>query len=99
MANAQFEHHGHLVTINVSHTGERWSWSYRIDDRAPVANIETGARTQEKALHEARCAAMLASRSRGEHDPLRRARRRLVAGESFARRLFCPRMCSVSNRR
>ena len=33
MANAQFELHGHQVTINISHTGERWSWSYRIDDR------------------------------------------------------------------
>ncbi|MDM0108511.1 hypothetical protein QTH97_26425 [Variovorax sp. J22R24] len=60
MANAHFEHHGLLVTINVSNTGERWSWSYRSDDRTPVANIETGARTQEKALHEARHEAIAA---------------------------------------
>ena len=59
MANAQFELHGHQVTINVSHTGERWSWSYQIDDRIPVA-IETGARTEEEALHEARHEAIAA---------------------------------------
>jgi hypothetical protein len=60
MANAQFEHHGHQVTINVLHIGERWSWSYQIDDRIPVANVETGARTEGTALHEARHEAIAA---------------------------------------
>ena len=40
MANAHFEHHGHQVTITVLHTGERWSWSYQIDDRIHVCPID-----------------------------------------------------------
>ncbi|MDN8618695.1 hypothetical protein [Variovorax ginsengisoli] len=60
MANAQFEHHGHRVTIVVLHIGERWTWSYQIHDRIPVANVETGARTEGAALHEARHEAIAA---------------------------------------
>lgn len=54
MADTSFEHHGHQVTINVWQTGARWSWSYQIDDRNPVEIAESGARSEEQALIEAR---------------------------------------------
>jgi len=60
MAEMTFEHHGHEVTINVLQTGDRWSWSYRIDDREPVSNAESGARSQDQALSEARHEAIAA---------------------------------------
>lgn len=54
MADTSFEHHGHQVTINVWQADARWSWSYQIDDRNPVENCESGARSEEQALIEAR---------------------------------------------
>lgn len=60
MEEMTFEHHGHEVTINVLQTGDRWSWSYRIDDREPVSNAESGARSQDQALSEARHEAIAA---------------------------------------
>ena len=60
MAEKSFEHHGHQVTINVLHTGDRWSWSYRIDDGEPVSNTQSGARSEEQALVEARHEAIAA---------------------------------------
>ncbi|MDR6856246.1 hypothetical protein [Variovorax guangxiensis] len=60
MAEKSFEHHGHQVTINVLQNGDRWSWSYRIDDREPVSNAESGARSEDQALSEARHEAIAA---------------------------------------
>jgi hypothetical protein len=54
MADTSFEHHGHQVTISVWQTGKRWSWSYQIDDRTSVEISESGARSEEQALIEAR---------------------------------------------
>lgn len=54
MSEKSFEHHGHQVEISVLQTGDRWSWSYRIDDREPVSNAESGARSEDQALSEAR---------------------------------------------
>ena len=60
MADTSFEHHGHQVTINVLHTGDRWRWSYQIDDRDPVSVAGPGARSEEQALIEARHEAIAA---------------------------------------
>ena len=60
MSDTSFEHHGHQVTINVWPTGERWSWSYQIDDRKTVDIAESGARSEEEALIEARHEAIAA---------------------------------------
>lgn len=60
MAEKSFEHHGHQVTINVLQNGDRWSWSYRIDDREPVSNAESGARSEDQAFSEARHEAIAA---------------------------------------
>lgn len=60
MADTSFEHHGHQVTITVWQTGTRWSWSYQIDDLKPVENAESGARSEEQALIEARHEAIAA---------------------------------------
>ena len=38
----------------------RWAWSFRIDDRLPVENVQTGARSEEQALIEARHEAIAA---------------------------------------
>ena len=54
MSEKSFEHHGHQVTISVLQTGDRWNWSYQIDDREPVSNAEPGARSEDQALLEAR---------------------------------------------
>ena len=43
MSEKSFEHNGHQVAISVLQTGDRWSWSYRIDDREPVSNAVRGA--------------------------------------------------------
>ncbi|MBT2326062.1 hypothetical protein J7E62_27410 [Variovorax paradoxus] len=60
MADKSFEHHGHQVTIDVWLTGTRWSWSYQIDDYRPVQIAESGARSEEHALIEARHEAIAA---------------------------------------
>ena len=60
MSEQSFEHHGHQVTINVLQTGDRWSWSYQIDEREPVSNAEAGARSEDQALLEARHEAIAA---------------------------------------
>jgi len=60
MADTSFEHHGHQVTINVLETDDRWSWSYTIDDQDSVSNAETGARSEQQALIEARHEAIAA---------------------------------------
>lgn len=60
MADTSFEHHGHQVTIKVRQTGTRWGWSFQIDDRLPVENVQTGARSEEQALIEARHEAIAA---------------------------------------
>jgi hypothetical protein len=60
MAETSFEHHGHQVEITVWETGTRWGWSFQIDDRLPVENVETGARSEEQALIEARHEAIAA---------------------------------------
>lgn len=60
MEEKSFEHRGHQVTINVLQNGERWSWSYRIDDREPVSNAQSGAPSEDQALSEARHEAIAA---------------------------------------
>ena len=60
MADTSFEHHRHQVTIKVWQTATRWGWSFQIDDRLPVENVQTGARSEEQALIEARHEAIAA---------------------------------------
>jgi hypothetical protein len=60
MSDTSLEHHGHQVTINVWQTGQHWCWTYQIDDRRPVDMAESGARSQEQALIEARHEAIAA---------------------------------------
>lgn len=54
MADTSFEHHGHQVEIKVWQTESRWAWSFQIDDRLPVENVQTGTHSEEQALIEAR---------------------------------------------
>lgn len=42
-----------------AHPGH-WGWSFQIDDRLPVENVQTGARSEEQALIEARHEAIAA---------------------------------------
>jgi hypothetical protein len=60
MADTSFEHHGHQVEIRAWQADARWAWSFQIDDRSPVQNVQTGARSQEQALIEARHEAIAA---------------------------------------
>jgi hypothetical protein len=60
MADTSFEHHGHQVEIKAWQAESRWAWSFQIDDRLPVANVQTGARSQDQALIEARHEAIAA---------------------------------------
>ncbi|MDM0022894.1 hypothetical protein [Variovorax saccharolyticus] len=62
MSDTSFEHHGHQVTIEVWPTGDRWSWSFQIDDREPVRSRDAGARSEEEALIESRHEAIAAIR-------------------------------------
>jgi hypothetical protein len=54
MTDTSFEHHGHQVEIKAWQAENRWAWSFQIDDRLPVENVQTGARSEESALIEAR---------------------------------------------
>jgi hypothetical protein len=58
--NTRFERHGHQVTTHAWRSGERWRWSYRIDDREPVNLAESGSRSERQAFHEARHEAIAA---------------------------------------
>jgi hypothetical protein len=60
MAETRFEHHGRQVVIKVWQTGSRWGWSFQIDDRLPVKNVQTGTHSEEQALIEARHEAIAA---------------------------------------
>jgi hypothetical protein len=60
MADTSFEHHGHQVEIKAWQAEGRWAWSLQIDDRLPVENVQTGARSEEQALTEARHEAIAA---------------------------------------
>ncbi len=60
MKNTSFEHHGHQVITDAWQSGDRWSWSYRIDDREPVNLAESGSRSRRQAFHEARHEAIAA---------------------------------------
>ncbi|OUL99845.1 hypothetical protein [Variovorax sp. JS1663] len=60
MANTSFEHHGHQVEIKAWQAENRWAWSFQIDDRMPVENVQTGARSEDQALAEARHEAIAA---------------------------------------
>ncbi|MDM0106993.1 hypothetical protein QTH97_18755 [Variovorax sp. J22R24] len=60
MADTSFEHHGHQVEIRAWQAEARWAWSFQIDDRQPVENVQTGARSEESALIEARHEAIAA---------------------------------------
>ena len=60
MSDTSFEHHGHQVEIRAWPAQTRWAWSFRIDDRLPVENVQTGARSEEQALIEARHEAIAA---------------------------------------
>ncbi|MDM0109586.1 hypothetical protein QTH97_32005 [Variovorax sp. J22R24] len=54
MADTSFEHHGNQVEIKAWQAENRWASSFQFDDRLPVKNVQTGARSEEQALIEAR---------------------------------------------
>jgi hypothetical protein len=63
MSDTSFEHHGHQVEIKAWEAENRWAWSFQIDDRSAVENVQTGARSEEAALIEARHEAIAAIKS------------------------------------
>ncbi|MDM0029661.1 hypothetical protein [Variovorax saccharolyticus] len=66
MSDSSFGHRGHQVEIKAWQVLTGWAWLFQIDDLA-VENSETGARSKDQALIEARHAAIATIRKQDEN--------------------------------
>jgi hypothetical protein len=53
-----FQYNGYTVVVDLHDAEGIWSWSYQIDERAPVTMQEPGTRFKERAFKEGQMAAI-----------------------------------------